>query len=107
MKINKTKVDHAGVTLEIGSQLSPIPLRCDYSRYFTITQEFGAVQSELEQNGATSNFRRVPGLFDHVFYMYINEFDERTQNFHRNNGVTVGQQIQVSFLFKTSGTYQK
>ena len=89
------KVNVGDVEIEIGAELSPIPLQCDYSRYFTISQDFESAKTEVTQNGATRNFRRTNGLFNHVFFMNINEFDDRIQNFRRTDGVMVGQRMQV------------
>ena len=90
---NPHQLSYSGVTIDIGTQVEPIALACNYADTLTLDSNFIANYTDFGQNGAqTGN-----SDFTSAFSITLNEFNHTTNSTFISDGVMVGEELQVIF----------
>ena len=90
---NPHQISYSGVTIDIGTQVDPITLSCDYSNTLTLDSNFMANHTTYGQNGAQTGATD----FTSAFIIELLEFNTTNNDTYVSDGVMVGEELLVSF----------
>ena len=93
---NPHQLTHGGVTIEVGTQVDPLDISCDYSTTVTVGAGFIANHTTFGQNGDTSGATD----FTSAFIIELNEFNHTENSTYASDGVMVGEELQVNSKIK-------
>ena len=88
------QLTHGGVTIDVGTQVDPIDLSCDYSTSVTVGAGFIANHTTFGQNGGISGQTD----FTAAFIIELNEFNHTSNSTYVSDGVMVGEELQVNII---------
>ena len=90
---NPHQISYSGVTIDIGTQVDPITLSCDYSNTLTLDSNFMANHTTYGQNGAQTGATD----FTSAFIIELLEFNTTNNDTYVSDGVMVGEELLVIF----------